>query len=65
MRALIITGLIIVAAVVASLIMPPWYGLPECANEDEGVLCVWHADRQGNGTGESFWYDHRGDIHYI
>lgn len=42
--------------------------LPECDSDDgssDANACIWHADRHGNGQGDSFWIDEKGEVHYI
>lgn len=35
-----------------------------CPTEDS-VWCVWDARHMGNGRGDSFWTDHKGNAHYV
>ena len=62
-------------ALVSLAMLPFWLLLligatqiPECESDDgsgPGVACVWHADRHGNGAGDSFIITAEGEVIYI
>jgi hypothetical protein len=49
---------------VAPGLAPSLLHLAECPTEDS-VACVWHADKHGNGLGQSFWVAQDGTVHYL